>query len=127
MRLDLSATLSQIFDQLFARLQLPACRLTPIEIADQTDAERDVVEVITMHVATVDLPPPAVAYLDLPVTGGSAVADDEMVGKPVLHATHPTMIIIKDTRTSLPGAAVVHDDELPASPHYRRAIDLAAD
>src|ERR1019366_5515450 len=43
---DLAATLSQIPDYFFGAIQLRARRLVAIEIADQTNPERDVVEII---------------------------------------------------------------------------------
>ena len=84
MRVDLSATIAQIADQFFARLQLRARWLVAVEIADETNAERDVVEVIAVHMAAVDLAPPAIADFDFAIAGGGSVADDEMVREPVL-------------------------------------------
>ena len=69
MRIDFPATLTQIADQFFARFQLRARRLIAIEIADETNAERDVVQVIAVHVAAVDLAPPAIADFDFAVAG----------------------------------------------------------
>jgi hypothetical protein len=33
-----------------------------------------------VNVATIQLPDPTIANLDLPIAGGGAIADDEMVG-----------------------------------------------
>jgi hypothetical protein len=49
MRVDFSATKSQITNQFFAAFELRARRLIAIKIADQTNAKRDVVQVIAMH------------------------------------------------------------------------------
>ena len=46
-----------------------------------------------------------------------------MVGEPVFHPANVAMIIIEHPRASLPGAAVVDDDEFPARPLHRRAAD----
>jgi len=40
---DLAATLPQVVDEFLAALKLRARRLVAIEIADQTNAERDVI------------------------------------------------------------------------------------
>ena len=120
---DLAATFSQVADQFFARIELHARWLVAIEIADQTNAERNIVQIIAVHVAAVDLTSPAIAYFDLTVAGGSSVADHEMVCQPVLHPANMSVIIIKDARVSLPCAAVMDNNELPTTPFHRRASD----
>ena len=80
-----------------------------------------------MHVSTVDLPPPAIAYFDLTVAGRSAVTDDEMIGESVLHAANVAVVVIENARTALAGAAIMDDDELPPPPQHRRVINLAPD
>jgi hypothetical protein len=70
-----------------------------------------------------DLAPPAIADFDLPVARRSAVADYEVVCKPVLHPANVTMVVIKRTRIALPRAAIVHDNELPATALHRRTPD----
>ena len=67
--LGLAAALSQVANEFLARVELGARGLVAIEITDQTDAERDVVQVIAVHVATVDLAAPAIADFDLAVAG----------------------------------------------------------
>ena len=124
MRIDFSAAFPQIIDQLFAGLQLTARRLTAIEIADQTNAERDVVQIVAVHVSAVDLAPPAIAHFDLAVAGRGAVADHEMIGETVFHPAHMPVVIIKNTGAALSRATVVHDYELPATSHNRRTIDF---
>ena len=124
---DLAATFSQVADQFFARIELRARWLVAIEIADQTNAERNIVQIIAVHVAAVDLASPAIAYFDLTVAGGSSVADHEMVCEPVLHSANMSVIIIKNACVSLPRAAVMHDNELPASPFHWCAPDRVDD
>mgnify|MGYP003694654663 CR=1 FL=1 len=45
-----------------------ARRLATIEIADQTNAERYVVQIIAVHVPAVDLAAPAIAHFNLAVS-----------------------------------------------------------
>ena len=120
---DLAATFSQVADEFFARIELRSRWLVAVEIADQTNAERNIVQIIAVHVAAVDLTSPAIAYFDLTVAGGSSVADHEMVCQPVLHPANMSVIIIKDARVSLPCAAVMDNNELPTTPFHRRASD----
>jgi len=127
MSVDLSAALAQVTNQFFAGIELRSRRLIAIKIADQTNSQRDVVEIVAVHMAAIDLPPPAIAHLDLPVAGGSPVADDELVGETVLHPPDMAMVVIKDTGVALARAAVVDHDELPAAALHRRVIDFRAD
>ena len=124
---DLAAALSQITNQLFATIELRPRRLVTIEIADQTNPEGNVVQIIAVHMAAVDLPPPAIADFDLAVAGRSSIADHKMIGEPVLHPPKMTVVIIERGRISLTRSAVVHDDVLPAAARDRGAVDLRAD
>jgi len=76
-----------------------------------------------VHVAAVDLASPTIAHFDLAITSRCSVADDEMIRKPILHAADMPMVIIKNARVALSRAAVMHDNELPATPFHRRAPD----
>lgn len=116
MGVDLAAALPKIANQFLATLQLRARRLVAIEIAHQTNPKGDVVQVIAVDMAPVDLPPPAIAHFDLPVTGRCAVANNEMIGKSVLHPADMSVVIVEHARIALPRAAVVDHDELPATP-----------
>ena len=127
MRINFPAALSQIINQLFAGFELAAGWLIAIEIAHQANAERNVVQIIAVHVSAVNLAPPAIAYFDLAITGRSAVSDDEMIGEPILHSTHVPVVIIENPGAALSCAAVVHNNELPATAHYRGPIDFASD
>ncbi len=93
---DLAAALPQVADEFLTALELGARRLVAIEITNQANAERDVIQIIAVHMPAVDLPPPAIAHFDLAVA----------------------------CRCTLPGPAVVHDNELPATPLHRRATDF---
>lgn len=110
---NLSDTIAQIAYQFVERAKLGLGWLVTIEVADQTDSNGDVVEVITRHVSAVKLSRPARTDFNLAVAGGSAIADDKMVGKSVLHLAHAAMISVEDASVSLPGSAVVNDDVLP--------------
>jgi hypothetical protein len=127
MRIDFPAALPQIIDQLFARCQLTARRLTAVEIADQTNAECDVVQIVAVHVPAIDLAPPAIPDFDLAISRRSAITDYEMIGESVFHPTNVPVVIIENAGAALPSATVVHDNELPAAPHHGRAVDFISD
>ena len=63
------AALLQISNQLLARFELRTGRLIAIEIAHETNAERDVVQIIAVHMPAVYLAPPSIADFDLAVAG----------------------------------------------------------
>jgi len=119
----LAATFAQVANEFFTRVELRARWLVAIKIAYQTNTERNVVQIIAVHMAAVDLTPPTIAHFDLPVARGRSVADHEMVGKTILHPADVPMIIIKNARVSLPRAAIVHHNELPATPFHGCASD----
>lgn len=79
-----------------------------------------------MNVSAIDLAPPTVAHFDLAVTSRRSVADHEMISQPVLHPAKMSMVIIERGRVSLTRAAVVNNDELPATTRDRSAINLRA-
>jgi len=120
---DPAAAFPQIADELFTRFKLRARWLVAIEIAHQTNAERNVVQIVAVHVAAVDLAPPTIAHFDLTITSRCSVADDEVISKAVLHASDMPMVIIENARVALSRAAIMHDNELPPTPFHRRAPD----
>ena len=124
MAIDFSATLSQIPDQFFAGLELSACRLIPVEVADQANAKGNVVQVIAVDMAAVDLAAPAVAHFDLAVAGRSPIANDKVISKPVLHPPDMSMVIIEDSRVTLARAAIMDNNKLPTAPLNRCSADL---
>ena len=123
----LAATFAQVTDEFFARVELRARWLVAIEIAYQTNTQRNVVQIIAVNVAAVDLTPPTIAYFNLAVARGCSVADHEVIRKTILHPADVPMIIIESARVSLPRAAIVHDNELPATPLHWRASDRVDD
>ena len=76
-----------------------------------------------MHVPAIDLATPAIAHFNLAVSRGGSVPNHKMIGETILHSAHVPVIIIEDTRIPLPCAAVMHHNELPATPFHRRASD----
>lgn len=123
---NLSDTIAQIGYKFIERAKLGLGGLITIEVADQTDSDGDVVEVITGHVSAVELSRPARTDFNLAVARGPAIADDKMVGKSVLHLAHAAMIGVEDTSVSLSGSAVVNDDVLPPTFLDSRPIDRSA-
>ncbi len=121
---DLAAALPQVADEFLAALELRARRLVAIEIADQTNAERDVIQVITMHMPAVDLPAPAIAHFNLAVARRCPITDDKVIRESVAHSANISVVVIEDACIALPGAAVVHDNKLPAAPLHRRTADF---
>ena len=124
---DFAATFSQVADEFFARIELRAGWLVAIEIAYQANAERNVVQIIAVHMPAVDLAPPAIAYFDLAVARGCSIPNDEMIRKTILHTADMPMVVIKHARVSLPRAAIVHNNELPATSFHWRASDSVDD
>ena len=120
---DLAAALSQVANQFFARFELCACRLVAIEVSDQTNAERNVVQIIAVHVAAINLTPPAVPHLYLAIPSRCSVTDHEMIGQTILHPPDVPMIIIEDARVSLSRPTIVHNYELPTTTFDWRAAD----
>ena len=121
---DFPAAFSEIPNQFFAALKLGSCRLIAIEIAHQTNSQRDVVQIIAVDVPAIDLAPPTIAHFDLAIAGRTTIADHEVIGQAVSHSAHVAMVIIKNTCVSLARAAVVNDDKLPAAPLHGRAANF---
>ena len=71
----------------------------------------------------INLAAPAIAHFDLAVSSGCSIPDHEMIGETILHTAHMPVVIIEHSRVSLPRTAVVHHNELPATPFYWRAPD----
>jgi hypothetical protein len=62
-----AAAISQIADEFLTCVELRACRLVAVEITYETNAERNIVQIIAVHMAAVDLAAPAIAHFDLAV------------------------------------------------------------
>jgi hypothetical protein len=120
---DFAAPLPQVTNQFLARIELCAHRLVAIEVPHQTNAECNIVEIIAVHVAAVDLPPPAVTYFDLAIASRCSVADHEMISESILHSADVPMVVIENRGVPLSRAAVVYDNVLPASTRNRGTVD----
>jgi len=120
---DFAAAFSQVTDKLLARVELRARWLVAIKIAHETNPERNVVQIIAVHVAAIDLTPPAIADFDLPVTGRCSVPNHKVIGETILHPSHVPMVVIEHACVSLSRAAIVHHNELPSAAFHRRAPD----
>ena len=86
-----------------------------VEIAHETDAERDVVQVVARDMAAVDLSGPAASDFDFSIARGISIADDEVVGEAILHFANASVVDIKNPRVSLACATIMNDDVFPAS------------
>ena len=64
---NFAATFAEIADEFLARIELCARRLVAIEIAYKTNPERDIVQIIAVHMTAVDLTPPSIADFDLAI------------------------------------------------------------
>jgi hypothetical protein len=124
---NLAAALAEIPNQFLARVELGAAGLAAIEVAYQADTKRDIVEIIAMDVTAVDLTSPAVADLNLSVSGRGSIPDDKMIGQTVLHSPHMAMIVVEDRGVSLPSPTVVNNDVLPTGRRHRCPIDRTPD
>ena len=111
----LANAVSQVGAEFIECFELGFCRKVAVQIANEADADRDVIQVVARDMAPVDLAGPAGADLDLAVAGGGTVADDEMVGEAVLHFTNSAVVIVENPGVSLAGSAVVDDDVFPAT------------
>jgi hypothetical protein len=124
--IDFADPLAKVAKQLVQSLILSLGGQIPIEIADQTDPDRYIVQVIAMDMATGELAYPTVADFDLSIAGGGTVADYEMVGEAVRHLTHAPMVVIENSRISLSCPAVVDDNIFPAITGYSSLVDRPA-
>ena len=65
--LSFAAAVSQVANEFLTCVELCARRVVSIEIAYETNAERDVVQIIAVHMAGVNLAPPSIADFDRPL------------------------------------------------------------
>ena len=75
--------------------------------------------------ASLDLTLPAIADVYFSVGGVDAVADDEVVGEPVLHSAVAPVVMLHAADAVVAVGAVVDDDVLPAVAPDARPVDLA--
>ena len=116
-----AATFAQITDEFLARIELRLGRLIAVEIAHQTDSKGDIVQIIAVDVAAVNLSSPSIAHFDLAVATRRPIPNYEMIGQSVHHPPDMPVIIIEHSRVALAGPAIVNHDEFPAIVRDRRA------
>ena len=68
MAIAFPTTLLQIPNQFLARFELRERWLIAIEVAHEANTERDVVQIIAVNVAAVNLTPPAIPDFDLAIS-----------------------------------------------------------
>lgn len=95
-----------------------------VKIAHQTDPNGDVIEVIAVYVASVDLFTPAISYFDLAISGGAAVSNYKLISETVLHFAYLSMVILECACISLSRSTVVNNNVFPAVFLNRSPIDL---
>lgn len=120
-------TIAQIVGQFLGRVHLRLGRLVTIKIADQTDADGNIVEVVTGDMASIDLFGPTAADFNFSIAGGIAIADHKVIREAVAHFSDIAVVAIEDAGVSLAGGTVVDDDVLPASPPDGCLVDGLAD
>ena len=123
MSLGFAHAIPQVGDKLFKCPDLGLGRSVAIEVADKADAERDVIEIVTGDMASVELGRPAVSCLDLTISRSVAVPDHKMIGQSIFHVADAEMINVEDPCISLSGAAVVNDDIFPTTPVHRGVVN----
>lgn len=112
---DLADTTTEIGAEFVECSHLILGGCVSVEIAHETDAERDVVQVVARDMAAVDLSSPPVSDFDFSIARGISIADDEVVGEAILHFANASVVDIKNPGVSLAGATVMNDDVFPAS------------
>ena len=124
---NLPAALSQVANQFLGGFELRAGGLIAIKVSHKANSERDVVQIIAVHMPAIDLAAPTIAHFYLAVPARCSVANHEMISKAVVHPADTTVIIIERARVSLPCSAIVHDNKLPTPPLYWRATNCFDD
>lgn len=124
--IDFTNPLAKVSNQLFEGQVLSLGRQVPIEVADQADPDRYVIQVVAVHMAAGKLVYPAVTDFDLSIAGGSAVADYEMVGEAVRHFAYVPVVIVKNSSIALTRSAVMNDDIFPAVTGYPGLVNRSA-
>jgi hypothetical protein len=98
------------------------------EVPNETDANPDLVDLLAMNVAALDLPEPARANFNFSIAGINSVADHKVIRQAVLHPTLPMRTTV-DGGIALSNGAVMRHNPLPParantkpvrhSPHIR--------
>lgn len=118
-----SDPVAQVADEFLKGFHLGFGREIAVVIADEADADGDVVQVIAGNVSAVDLAGPTAAHLDFAKARGCAVADDEVVGETVFHFPRVAVVGVENLGVALPRGAVVNDDVFPPAPSDGGLVD----
>jgi hypothetical protein len=116
-------SLSQVANQFVERQVLIFRGYITVEVADKTNTERYIIQIVAMHMSTIELPRPAITDFDLAISGGAAIADDEMVCEAIRHFANVPMVIVKDSSVPLSGPAIMDNDIFPSIPSDAGSID----
>jgi hypothetical protein len=101
--------ITEIMDEFGEGFELAAGRSGLLEVADHTNANSGLVDILTSDMAAMELLQPARPNFDLAVTRIDAVADDEMVGEPMNHAHALAMKTVVDfCVAAMDGAVMSH-------------------
>src|SRR5690606_11961838 len=101
-------------DQGLKRGELGGAGPVALKVSHHANPDAVLIHLVAADVAAGELPGPAPADLDLAVFRASAIANDKVVGQPVLHAPALAMIAIIDARRPRVDPAVVADNPAPA-------------
>jgi hypothetical protein len=93
-KVQLSDNLQQIIHQFPERQHLVRGRAGSLEIAHKTDADRDLVNLFSMDMASLQLLEPSSANLNFAISGIDAIADYKMIRQAVFHAAFPVLPVV---------------------------------
>lgn len=123
----LSDPSSEVADELVQSFVLGFCGQIAIEIAHETDADGNIVQIVAVNVASTELAIPPISNFDLAVSRRCTVSDHEMVGQSIGHSADMTMVVIEDAGVTLARPAVVNDNIFPAITADARVINCSSD
>ena len=92
--------------------ELPPGRVGGLKVAHEANADRCKIDVVVFDVAAEQLFCPSRTDLDLAVAGVDAVADDKVIGEPVLHAALAVGAVVNGG-VAVFDRAVMDDDTSP--------------
>ena len=119
----LSDPSSEVADELVQSFVLGFCGQIAIEIAHETDADGNIVQIVAVNVASTELAIPPISNFDLAVSRRCTVSDHEMVSQSVWHSANMTMVVVENARVTLARPAVMNDDIFPSIAGNARVID----
>lgn len=124
---DFAHTLTQVTNEFVEGCQLFLRGFVLVEVADQTDSQGDVVEIIAVHVAAVNLTAPTTSNFNFPVARRRSVANHKLISQAIGHFADLGVVIFESFRISLTRATVVDHNVAPPPFFDRRLVNLFAD